>query len=216
MLELLVLISFLGIVSLSHGNVICTLLIYIGFPPHTGKSVPYVMYLTWYLLPVYFMALVKPIQGFLGWICLSVFSLCASCFIGEGWACVRRGFLYLLILIFLCYQFLIVKKWQNGWLVSGSVLVVLSPFRRQTWLLSYESYFLRKSHGFSWEILANINSVCCMKNGALLKMFPHNNDDFFFPSPQMLFWGFKMWLSSHSVLFYFYISCMSLVRWEDF
>lgn len=69
---------------------------------HTGKSVPYVMYLTWYLLTVYFMASVKPIQGFLGWLSLSVFSLCASCFIGEGTAYVGRDVLCFIILIFLC------------------------------------------------------------------------------------------------------------------
>ena len=45
----------------------------------------------WYLLIIYFMTLVKPIQGFLGWSFLLAFDLFAY-YIDEGLACVSRDF----------------------------------------------------------------------------------------------------------------------------
>lgn len=88
-----------------------------SYSTHMVKSFPYVVYLIWYLLTVYFMTLVKPAQGSLAWFSLSVFALFAFCFIGEDWACVKRDFL----LLFWYYScaiddfklILIVKKYQN-------------------------------------------------------------------------------------------------------
>ena len=69
-----------------------TLILYICFLQHLKvKSVPYIQYFMWYLLIIYFMTMVKPIQGFLGWFSLLVFDLFAY-YIDEGWACVSRDF----------------------------------------------------------------------------------------------------------------------------